>query len=46
MYKYPTKRELLEARKTKPFGERLVMAVEHLCDILENRDRKQLNDSW
>jgi hypothetical protein len=46
MYKYPTKREILEARETKPCMERLAIALEHLCDILEDRDRKRLNEKW
>jgi len=46
MYKYPTRRELLEARKTKSSLERLVIAVEHLCDIFEDRERKRHKDSW
>lgn len=46
MYKYLTKRELLEARKTKSLDERLVIAVEHLCDMFEDRNRKELNDRW
>ena len=46
MYKYPTKRERLEARETKSLEERLVIALEHICDILEDCDRKQLEDRW
>ena len=46
MYKYLTRRERLEARETKSLEERLVIAVEHLCDMFEDRDRKQLKDSW
>lgn len=46
MYKYPTKRERLEARITKSLDERLIIAIEHLCDIFDDRDSKRLNDSW
>ena len=46
MYKYLTRRERLEARETKSLEERLVMAVEHLCDIFEDIERKRNNDSW
>ena len=46
MYRYPTRRERLEARGTKPLDERLVMALESLCDIFEDRERKLLNDKW
>jgi hypothetical protein len=46
MYKYPTKRERLEAKLTKSLDERLVIALEHLCDKFDDRDRKQLNDDW
>jgi hypothetical protein len=44
MYK-STKRELLEARENEHGIERLTIAVEHLSDILDNRDRKRLNDT-
>lgn len=46
MYKYPTKRERLEARETRSLEERLVLAVEHLCDIFEDIERNQLKDRW
>ena len=46
MYKYPTKRERLESRETKSLEERLVMAVEHLCDMFEDIERKQSKDRW
>jgi hypothetical protein len=46
MYKYSTKRELLKARETGHGIRRLTITVEHLCDLLDDRDRKQLNNSW
>lgn len=43
MCKYPTRRERLELRLTKSLEERKVIALEYLCDILEDQYRKQLN---
>jgi len=46
MYKIPTRHEVLKARGTKSLEERLVIAIEHLCDIFDDRDSKRINDSW
>lgn len=46
MYKYPTKCELLKFRETKSLEERQVIAIEHLCDILDEKNLKQLEDKW
>jgi len=40
MYKYPTRRERLEARLNKSLEERNVIALECICDLLEDRGRK------
>lgn len=46
MYKIPTRHEVLKARGTKSLEERKVIALENLCDLHYDRDRKRLNDKW
>jgi hypothetical protein len=46
MYRYPTRRERLEARDTKSLAERHVIALEYLCDVHDDRERAKLNKSW
>ena len=46
MFKCLTKRERLESRGTKSLEERLVIAMEYLCDKFDDKERKQLEDDW
>jgi len=46
MVKYLTRRERLEIRETGSLKERLVIAMEHLCDLHDDNDRKQLKYKW
>lgn len=38
--------ELLEARETKSTEARLVIAMEHLCDLCDDADRKRIYEKW
>jgi len=46
MYRCYTKNERLEARETKSLEERLVIALEHICDIFEDHERERQEKSW
>ena len=46
MVKCLTRLERLEARESKSLEERLVMAMEHICDLYDDADRKRLNDKY
>lgn len=46
MCKYLTRSDRLKARETRSLKERLVIAMEHLCDLHDDSDRKRLHDKW
>jgi len=46
MYKCPTRHERFQARETKSLEERLVIALEHICDIFEDHERERQEKSW
>jgi hypothetical protein len=46
MYKCLTRSDRIKAREIKSLEERLVIAMEHLCDLLDDANRKRLHDKW